>query len=228
MSSNKKVYFNKPAVYSASEEKDGKRIITEATWEFRYERVPSQNGGYMAGLSSGLGNTICIRIDPVKGVCPYIDLWGMELISMLLHEVIHAFFDKHACRECNTYKQNNNANGHGRSWQLVAPAVEDVFLREFGLPVDLCRWESYVNNRDGIEELPSVHDLSIFRFEHRLTEFGDYTAVRHLVKRTMQLSYCTPSYGGRAERLPVNVEERKPEGTCCNDSRFSGRAGFDM
>jgi hypothetical protein len=70
---------------------------------------------------------------------------GMQsYIGTLLHEMIHAFIQVYTCRCAHCVKKHTEyeregQTGHGRTWQVIAHAVEKFCCNELGLELDLSR-----------------------------------------------------------------------------------------
>ncbi|KAF2128201.1 hypothetical protein P153DRAFT_405539, partial [Dothidotthia symphoricarpi CBS 119687] len=89
----------------------------------------------------------------------------LDVLSRLLHEAVHMFLLQYACGMCRTASLNPNIAGHGRVWQLLASRVQSTFIRLTGLPVDLGGFDALVRHWKFVYPLPSLHDLSEWRFE---------------------------------------------------------------
>jgi hypothetical protein len=52
----------------------------------------------------------------------------LTIISILVHEALHAFTSQYSCGACRTFKSNLFAfGGHRRAWQLLALQLEEPF-----------------------------------------------------------------------------------------------------
>jgi hypothetical protein len=83
-------------------------------------------------------------------------------MGTILHEMLHSFLMKHACKQCYTQLVNTGSDGHGRAWHLLAKAIEEQSMRLIGMNVDLGRlttWE-ITGGKDGT----SVHDMETYGF----------------------------------------------------------------
>jgi hypothetical protein len=85
-----------------------------------------------------------------------------ELLAILLHESVHAFLTLYACIQCNSCETCTEPfRYHGRSFQIIARKIEEVFKRELDIPMDLRRGPSiFANwNRSMSKNPPSRHDM---------------------------------------------------------------------
>jgi hypothetical protein len=80
-------------------------------------------------------------------------------LETLLHETIHAFLIQFACKSCPTHIVNvENADGHGRAFQMLASALERVVLDLFGLEMHLADVHDFTENWGKVRQVPSLCD----------------------------------------------------------------------
>jgi hypothetical protein len=89
----------------------------------------------------------------------------IDRLGILLHEVVHAYLSQFACGQCPTDDVNlSNAAGHGRAFQLMASALEQVSQAMFGMQINASSVSDYIANWHDVRHLPSMHDASQWKW----------------------------------------------------------------
>lgn len=116
------------------------------------------------------GYAALIKIKDRSGESPHVDEETrlMSYLSTLLHEMLHVFFGVYVCL-CSDACRKRHAeeigrNGHRKSWQLAALAVEEASLPLLGEAVDLSRRISFEEDEEYVENV-DVGTRVRFKFE---------------------------------------------------------------
>jgi hypothetical protein len=86
-------------------------------------------------------------------------------IEILLHEMLHAYFQIYVCRCLSCEKRNDiflGLTGHGYAWQLAAIQLEDVCSQRLGYTVNLGQAISFARE---LEERARVKGHVIYSYE---------------------------------------------------------------
>jgi hypothetical protein len=92
----------------------------------------------------------------------------LSYLSTLLHEMLHVFFGVYVCLCSNACRKRHadeiGRNGHRKSWQLPALAVEEASLALLGEVVDLSRRTSFEEDEEYVESVDAETRVR-FKFE---------------------------------------------------------------
>lgn len=82
-------------------------------------------------------------------------------LGALLHECIHAYLNRFACRTCLRYGVNvKNAGGHVRAFQRLATALENVSESVLGVRLSVSDDGDFVGSWSEVSYMPSHHDMA--------------------------------------------------------------------
>jgi hypothetical protein len=115
----------------------------------------------------------------------------LSILSVLVHEALHAFLDRYGCGYCKTFPSNvDSFHGHGRAWQLLALQLEKSFAALIGLPLDMGRFGTLIALFEKGDALPTRCDLDCYELRSlpmgRENDEGyDGEDVREMVGRTL-------------------------------------------
>jgi hypothetical protein len=98
----------------------------------------------------------------------------LEILSTLLHEVLHIFLSKHGCFDCKTAEFAESSRRHGRPFQLILAKVQEVAPRLLGIPLKLDGFHSIAKAWQLMTKLPSRHDITLYNWSNVLLA-SDYT-----------------------------------------------------
>jgi len=90
---------------------------------------------------------------------------ALQRLSTLMHELIHAVLKSLCCRMCKT--SYSNLVDHGRAFQKMAMAIEEICPQLLGLTLDLGRINGIfmdMTNQATGNNHPSMHDLEVYGF----------------------------------------------------------------
>lgn len=123
-----------------------------------YGMCSPQGKGHLIQLSSTYTGETCATED--VSLC---EARARVRLGILLHECIHAYLSQYACRTCRRYGVNvRNAGGHGRAFQRLASAIEDVTQSTLGVRISVSDESDFLSSSawPQVEYLPSRHDMS--------------------------------------------------------------------
>ncbi|KAF1914327.1 hypothetical protein BDU57DRAFT_540277 [Ampelomyces quisqualis] len=81
-------------------------------------------------------------------------------LATLLHECVHAYLGQFACQHCAMYGENvGNAGGHGRAFQRIVTALENVCEALLGFKLSVSDSSDYLENWELVQYWPSAHDM---------------------------------------------------------------------
>lgn len=105
------------------------------------------------------GYAALIKIKDRSGESPHVDeeTRRTSYLSTLLHEMLHVFFGVYVCLCSNACRRRHadeiGRDGHRRSWQLAALAVEEASVPLLGEAVDLSRRISFEEDEEYVENV---------------------------------------------------------------------------
>jgi hypothetical protein len=77
----------------------------------------------------------------------------------LLHETLHVYLLQFAYRQCPTFDVNvHNMEEHGRAFQLLASALEDVVVRLLGWKLHIAFVSDFTGSWGAVRHVPSMCD----------------------------------------------------------------------
>jgi hypothetical protein len=80
-------------------------------------------------------------------------------LQTLLHEIIHVYLLQFACRHCPTDDVNvGNADNHGRAFQILASALEDVVFKSLGWKLRIATLCEFSEHWEDVRHMPSMCD----------------------------------------------------------------------
>jgi hypothetical protein len=105
------------------------------------------------------GYAALIKIKDRRGESPLMDEEARRnsYLSTLLHEMLHVFFGVYVCLCSNACRKRHadeiGRNGHRKSWQLAALAVEEACLPLLGEALDLSRRMSFEEDEEYVKSV---------------------------------------------------------------------------
>lgn len=88
-----------------------------------------------------------------------------KLLATILHEAVHAFLRQLSCRKCSTYATNvNDAEGHGRAFQLLGVALKEATFNLLGSRLDVGGFNSWRLASPNRRCIPSGHDIEMWQW----------------------------------------------------------------
>jgi hypothetical protein len=118
--------------------------------------------------------SVLISMHPSKWMNDFGRHTLLEILSTLLHEVLHIFLSKHGCFDCKTAEFAKSCRRHGRPFQLILAKLQEVAPRLLGIPLKLDGFHSIAEAWQLMTELPSRHDIMLYNFSNVLLA-SDYT-----------------------------------------------------
>jgi hypothetical protein len=80
-------------------------------------------------------------------------------LETLLHETLHVYLLQFACRQCPTFNVNvHNTEEHGRAFQLLASALEDVVVRLLGWKLHITCMSDFTGSWGAVRHVSSMCD----------------------------------------------------------------------
>jgi hypothetical protein len=117
-------------------------------------------GAITEGRLINLSSTTTGNLEPTTEQTIY-QARMVDRLGTLLHECAHAYLGQFACQHCIMYTENvENAGKHGRAFQRIVTALENVSETLFGVKLSVSGSSDFLKNWGKVRYLPSMHDMA--------------------------------------------------------------------